>query len=158
MAGRVGDEARRVQRAHLGDGYAVKPREFEGIPSGPKYDFLRGLGVDVGRVRWWGVTVKKDKTRTSIAAVHTDAVGGVLFVNELQKEADTNVGGARRFASEMLWRAYAGDAAACSRPISGMRMVWIDTIINPSTQGRGLEDQGLRAGRFFRQVSGRGPG
>lgn len=135
LAGREGCEQRRAQRAELSDGYSVEAGSLrEGRLSGPKYVFLRGLGIDVDRVAYWHVTMAGVKGGGDIIGVHMDAVGGVLHVNELKKRLDTNVGAAKRYQSEIVWRAYASDAAACGRPPSGLRAISIDTIINRTTK------------------------
>ena len=129
------DENLKEQRtrtpADLSLGYYLKSgsRPLDNDPR----DFLHGHGLDVAsRVRYWDVAM--NPKGGNIVQGWSDPRAGVIFISEMKKELDTNEDPPRAQISDLFWMGWTQDCVAEGLPPSGLRAIWVDTVLSAETK------------------------
>ncbi|KAF5009782.1 hypothetical protein FDECE_4018 [Fusarium decemcellulare] len=96
---------------------------------------LRAENVDTNGMVWSEVYSRPRSAQNHhITLTKSNPRSGAFIIDELMRANDTSVIGTESRISELLWYSYLDTANRQSIPLSSLRCIWVDTIINNATK------------------------
>ncbi|KAI1094977.1 hypothetical protein F5B19DRAFT_489874 [Rostrohypoxylon terebratum] len=147
-AGRFGDSAPDVQCADdfdyggklepdLEDIYELSLGDYQGVQRSSLHETtLAAWNVDARRLLWAELYSRGKllADEDHMAQLCADTKSGILQILELKRDEDSTPKETQFHISEIMWQVYQRLALRQQQPLSKLRIIWFDTVMNEPTK------------------------
>ncbi|KAJ3535887.1 hypothetical protein NM208_g2108 [Fusarium decemcellulare] len=94
---------------------------------------LRSHNVDTNRMSYCEI-YSNNRHQNHVTLTQSDSHSGILRVIEMERKHDETAYNLQLPMSELIWQSYMEETRTEQLPASSLRIIWVDTVIEPRTQ------------------------